>query len=108
MRPSVLIVDDHEDFRASASALLELQGFDVVAAVGDGEAALAAVERLRPDLVLLDVQLPGLDGFDVAERLAAYNLLSVPVCDESGFLLGTVTVDDVLDRTLPVGWRTHQ
>jgi len=43
-----------------------------------------------------------------AERLAAYNLLSLPVCDASGFLLGAVTVDDVLDRTLPVGWRTHQ
>jgi CheY-like chemotaxis protein len=71
MRPSVLIVDDHEDFRASARALLELQGYDVVAAVGDGEAALDAVRRLRPDLVLLDVQLPGLDGFDVAERLAS-------------------------------------
>ena len=71
MRPTVLIVDDHEDFRASARALLELQGFEVVAAVEDGEAALAAVERLRPELVLLDVQLPGMDGFEVAERLAA-------------------------------------
>jgi CheY-like chemotaxis protein len=71
MSPTVLIVDDHEDFRESARALLELQGFDVVAAVEDGEAALDAVERLRPDLVLLDVQLPGIDGFEVAERLAA-------------------------------------
>ena len=71
MRPSVLIVDDHEGFRTSARALLELQGFDVVAAVEDGRAALEAVERLRPDLVLLDVQLPGMDGFEVAERLAA-------------------------------------
>ena len=71
MRPTVLIVDDHEDFRASARALLELQGFDVVAAVEDGEAALAAVERLRPELVLLDVQLPDMDGFEVAERLAS-------------------------------------
>jgi CheY-like chemotaxis protein len=70
MRPTVLIVDDHEDFRASARALLELQGFEVVAAVEDGEAALAAVDRLRPELVLLDVQLPGMDGFEVAERLA--------------------------------------
>ena len=51
---------------------------------------------------------PHLAEVAVAERLAAYNLLSVPVCDESGFLLGAVTVDDVLDRTLPVGWRTHQ
>ena len=71
MRPTVLIVDDLEDFRAPARALLELQGFEVVAAVQDGEAALAAVERLRPDLVLLDVQLPGMDGFEVAERLAS-------------------------------------
>ena len=71
MRPTVLIVDDHEDFRRSARALLELQGFEVVAAVEDGEAALDAVDRLRPDIVLLDVQLPGMDGFEVAERLAS-------------------------------------
>jgi DNA-binding NarL/FixJ family response regulator len=71
MRPTVLIVDDHEDFRSSARALLELQGFEVVAAVEDGEAALDAVDRLRPDIVLLDVQLPGMDGFEVAERLAS-------------------------------------
>jgi flagellar motility protein MotE (MotC chaperone) len=51
---------------------------------------------------------PSMPEIAVAERLAAYNLLSIPVCDESGFLLGAVTVDDVLDRTLPVGWRTHQ
>ena len=71
MRPSVLIVDDHEDFRASARALLELQGFDVIGDVVDGESALEAAARLRPDVVLLDVQLPGIDGFEVAERLAA-------------------------------------
>jgi DNA-binding NarL/FixJ family response regulator len=70
MSPSVLIVDDHGEFRASARALLELQGFDVVGEVEDGEAALAAAERLRPDVVLLDVQLPGMDGFEVADRLA--------------------------------------
>ncbi|MDQ1504094.1 MAG: hypothetical protein QOD57_1821 [Actinomycetota bacterium] len=51
---------------------------------------------------------PSMPEIAVAERLAAYNLLSLPVCDQSGFLLGAVTVDDVLDRTLPVGWRTHQ
>jgi len=51
---------------------------------------------------------PSLPEIQVAERLAAYNLLAIPVCDQSGFLLGAVTVDDVLDRTLPVGWRTHQ
>ncbi|MGH3665257.1 MAG: magnesium transporter MgtE N-terminal domain-containing protein [Egibacteraceae bacterium] len=48
---------------------------------------------------------PELDEVQVAERLAAYNLLAVPVCDEGGRLLGAVTVDDVLDRVLPEGWR---
>jgi DNA-binding NarL/FixJ family response regulator len=67
----VLIVDDHDDFRRSAAALLESEGFTVVGDAADGEAALVEVERLRPDVVLLDVQLPGADGFAVAERLAA-------------------------------------
>jgi DNA-binding NarL/FixJ family response regulator len=70
MRSTVLIVDDHEDFRSSASALLEAEGFTVVGGVADGLGVVDAVERLQPDLVLLDVQLPGLDGFAVAERLA--------------------------------------
>jgi DNA-binding NarL/FixJ family response regulator len=55
----------------SVRTLLEAEGFKVVGAVGDGAEALAAVARLRPAIVLLDVQLPGLDGFAVAERLAA-------------------------------------
>ena len=67
----VLIVDDHDDFRRSAAALLESEGFTVVGSAPDGETALVEIERLRPDVVLLDVQLPGPDGFAVAERLAA-------------------------------------
>jgi DNA-binding NarL/FixJ family response regulator len=67
---TVLIVDDHEAFRASASALLEAEGFAIVGQASDGRAALLEVARLRPDLVLLDIQLPDIDGFDVAERLA--------------------------------------
>jgi len=70
VRTTVLIVDDHAPFRESASALLGAEDFEVVGCVGEGAAALAAVERLRPDVVLLDVQLPDLDGFAVAERLA--------------------------------------
>lgn len=66
----MLIVDDQADFREAAAALLEAEGFDVVGAVEDGAAALVAVARLRPAVVLLDLQLPGLDGFAVAERLA--------------------------------------
>jgi DNA-binding NarL/FixJ family response regulator len=70
MRRTVLIVDDHEDFRRSAAALLSAEGFDVVGAAEDGDGAVEAVERLRPEVVLLDIQLPGADGFVVAERLA--------------------------------------
>ena len=71
MSMTVLIVDDHDGFRESATALLEAEGFDIVAAVAGGLDALAAVDSLRPEVVLLDVQLPDLDGFGVAERLAA-------------------------------------
>jgi DNA-binding NarL/FixJ family response regulator len=70
VRTTVLIVDDHDDFRESASALLEAEGFTVVGKAADGDEAIAAVERLRPQVVLLDIQLPDLDGFAVAERLA--------------------------------------
>lgn len=52
-----------------------------------------------------EVVSPELDEVTVAERLASYNLLAVAVCDDQGRLLGAVTVDDVLDRTLPRGWR---
>ena len=71
VRPTVLIVDDHAEFRRSARALLEAEGFAVIGEAADGEEAIAAVERFRPQIVLLDVQLPGVDGFAVAERLAA-------------------------------------
>jgi CBS domain-containing protein len=49
--------------------------------------------------------LPTLPETEVAERLASYNLLALPVCDEAGHLVGAITVDDVLDRALPKGWR---
>ena len=68
---TVLIVDDHQGFRAGARALLEADGFDVLGEAADGESAVEQARRLRPQVVLLDVQLPGIDGFAVAERLAA-------------------------------------
>ena len=70
MRPTVLIVDDHPPFRAAARAVLEAEGFGVVGEADDATSALAACARLRPEVVLLDVQLPGPDGFAVAELLA--------------------------------------
>ena len=69
MGVTVLIVDDHPSFRASARTLLEAEGYEVVGEAEDGESAVSAVHVLHPDLVLLDVQLPDIDGFQVAERL---------------------------------------
>jgi len=71
MRPTVLIVADHEEFRVSASALLEADGFAVVGGAADGASALGETERLRPEVVLLDIHLPDLDGFEIAEQLTA-------------------------------------
>src|SRR3954452_2877041 len=67
---TVLIVDDHPSFRASARALLEAEGFDVVGEAEDGETGVELVRALEPVLVLLDVVLPDVSGFEVAERLA--------------------------------------
>jgi DNA-binding NarL/FixJ family response regulator len=69
MRTTVLIVDDYAGFRRSARALLEDDGFEVVGEAQDGRTALAEARRLRPAVVLLDVQLPDDDGFAIAERL---------------------------------------
>jgi DNA-binding NarL/FixJ family response regulator len=65
MTTTVLIVDDHPSFRASARAVLEAEGFDVIGEAADGESGMVAIDSLRPDVVLLDVQLPDIDGFDV-------------------------------------------
>ena len=82
-RIRVLIVDDHPSFRASARRLLEAEGFDVIGEAVDGHAAIAAAQQLQPDLVLLDVQLPDLNGFEVAARLAALELPSAVVLTSS-------------------------
>lgn len=66
---TVLIVDDHANFRASARQLLEAEGFDVVGEAQDGDSALAQVAALSPDVILLDVQLPDFDGFAVARSV---------------------------------------
>lgn len=66
----LVIVDDHQGFRSWAQELLAEDGFDVVGVASDGTSALAAIGELDPDVVLLDIQLPDMSGFDVAERVA--------------------------------------
>lgn len=70
MKTTVLIVDDHAGFRASARRVLEAEGFEVVGEAADGESGIVSARSLRPEIVLLDVQLPGIDGFSVARELS--------------------------------------
>jgi two-component system OmpR family response regulator len=84
----LLVVDDEPNISALLSATLRLFAFDVRAA-GSGHEALAAAEEFRPDLVILDVMLPDLDGFEVARRLRAAGH-AVPVL----FLTARDTVED--------------
>jgi DNA-binding NarL/FixJ family response regulator len=92
MATSILIVDDHPSFRASARMLLECEGYEVIGEAEDGLSALEAVTRLHPDVVLLDVQLP--NGFEVAARLTengsspAIVLTSSRDVEDLGFLAG--------------------
>ena len=71
VRRTVLIVDDHADFRAVARAVLERAGLAVVGEVATGSEAIAAVGRLEPEIVLLDIQLPDQDGFDLIRQVRA-------------------------------------
>jgi DNA-binding NarL/FixJ family response regulator len=71
MSLTVLIVDDHPTFRSFARELLESEGFEVIGEAADGASALESAAALRPGLILLDVQLPDLSGFEVVERLWA-------------------------------------
>jgi DNA-binding NarL/FixJ family response regulator len=67
---TVLIIDDHAGFRVQARALLVADGFSVIGEAVDGASGLEAVRTLRPDLVLLDIGLPDVEGFEVARELA--------------------------------------
>jgi len=69
--PTILIVDDHAGFRGEARRLLEAEGFTVVGEAVDGQSAIGLIESRRPDVILLDIGLPDIDGFEVADRLAS-------------------------------------
>jgi DNA-binding response OmpR family regulator len=77
--PTVLVADDDPDIRELVAFKLEQAGYQVHA-VGDGDAALAAAAALAPDLLLLDVMMPGINGFEVCRRLRAQDdTATIPV-----------------------------
>ena len=91
-RIGVLTVDDHEAFRRSASEVVEAtSGFALVGEAASGEEALELAAALSPDLILVDVRMPGLDGFETARRLRSAHpettviLISVDEIDASAF-----------------------
>ena len=73
----ILIVDDHPLTRDALAALLGQHGFSVVGAAGDGEEAIELAGRLQPDLVLLDLSMPGMDGLEALPRLRE----AAPACE---------------------------
>jgi DNA-binding NarL/FixJ family response regulator len=75
---TVVIVDDHPSFRSTARVLLESEGFDVVGEAADGASALEAAEALHPDVMLVDVHLPDINGFKVAATLTKNGLTPTP------------------------------
>ena len=93
MPKTVVIADDHPSFRASARAILESEGFEVIGEAEDGAGAIAAVDELAPDVLLLDVQLPDIDGFEVCRECgrnggapAVVLVSSRDACDYGGLI----------------------
>jgi DNA-binding NarL/FixJ family response regulator len=65
----IVVVDDHAGFRATVRRLLEADGWEVVGEAADGRSAIGCIAELEPDVVLVDIGLPDIDGFAVADRL---------------------------------------
>ena len=105
MTQTIFIVDDHPSFRATARRLLEVEGFTVLGEAPDGESAIAEILRLGPDIVLLDVSLPDIDGFEVALRLREQGSLSAIVLTSSrdGADFGTLVADSPARGFVPKG-----
>jgi len=95
----VLIVDDQAPFRLAARFVVEAtDGFEVAGEVETGEAAVAAAAELRPDLVLMDVNLPGIDGLEATRQIRAQSAGAVTV-----LLLSTYEAEDYASRATECG-----
>ena len=96
-RPLALVVDDDPDVRELVQLALGHAGFGTAVA-RDGDEALAASRRLRPDVIVLDVMLPGQSGIEVCEELRSSDLAEIPVV-----LLTARAQDDDIDRGFDAG-----
>ena len=117
--PRVLIVDDQELIRTGFRMILTARGIDVAGEAGDGAAAVEAERRLRPDVVLMDIRMPGMDGIEAAERILARTrecrvlmlttfdldryVFAALAAGASGFLLKDVTADHLAAAVRLVG-----
>ena len=96
----MLIVDDQLSFRRAARGVVELtSGFEVAGEVTSGEASVEAARALRPDLVLMDVHLPGIDGLEASRRITSAAVGTSPVI----FLLSTYEATEFAERTANCG-----
>lgn len=87
MNKTILVIEDHEDNRRIMRDLLTSAGYEVIEAV-TGEEGVTAAETHRPDLILMDVQLPGLDGYEATRRIKANpSLQKVPVIIVTSYAL---------------------
>jgi DNA-binding NarL/FixJ family response regulator len=109
----VLVADDHSLFRDGLVSLLEADGFEVVAQLGDGRAAVEAALRLRPDIVLLDLTMPEVGGLEALRQIRAAwhearvviltasddeeSLFKASEAGASGYLLKSLKADDFLE-----------
>jgi DNA-binding NarL/FixJ family response regulator len=117
----VLVVDDQEMFRTVAHAVVDATpGFVLAGEAADGQEALAAVERCGPELVLLDVRMPGMDGIEVARRLDASHpelavvlisideLADLPSAAAKPRAVPLMRKQDFSPRVLRILWDTHR